>query len=104
MKILSIDDMLEAASECELPSYTQHVAAIEEAATLLALALADHLKIGAAAATWEGKALSGTCAPFYPLKESDPCPEVIDEGDPGGDWEGRPSPEYLDMTRYRNEP
>jgi len=36
MKILSIDDMLEAARESDMPNTEHHVACFEAAATLLA--------------------------------------------------------------------
>jgi hypothetical protein len=91
MKILNIDDMLEAAHDSKMPDFKTHQMAIEGAATSLAYALARHLKIRVGSqAEWEGKHFGGTCAGF---KRSDagpedfPCPAVIHEGDPDGDWE-----------------
>jgi hypothetical protein len=87
MKILAIDDMLEAAHETDMPGYDEHIQRIEAAANGLSKALAAHLGIGSGPATFEGKALGGTCATFFPLTPDQPCPEMIDEGDEGGDWE-----------------
>lgn len=89
-KILSIDDMLEAANRSSLPSYDQHLDALEKAATALAQALADQYGIRIGETTWEGKEFGGLCASFYPRHAEQDCPNVIDEGDPGGDWEMRP--------------
>ena len=86
-KILSIDDMLEAAVKSEMPGTSHYVRDIEQAATRLAYALADHLSIELECeANWEAKDLGGTCASFGPEHKGQPCPEVIHEGDEGGDW------------------
>lgn len=88
MKILSIDDMLEAAKACELPDYKKHVGALEKAATGLAKSLARHLGINLRhEATWEGKDLEGICATFSARTPNQQCPAVIDAGDRSGDWE-----------------
>lgn len=86
-KILSIDDMLEAAQQCDLPQYADHVRLLETAATNLANALAAHLHITAGPATWEGKGFAGLCASFHPKRKKQKCPPVIDDADPGGDWD-----------------
>lgn len=87
MKILSIDNMIGAAEDSDLPDIERHVQAVEQAATELAEALAKHHGIGFQPATWEGEALAGCCAPFFPLTPNQPCPEPIDTRDEGGDWE-----------------
>lgn len=86
MKILNIDDMLEAANQSIMPDLYRHVEAVEKASSDLAEALAKHLKICSSDATWEGKEFGGTCATFWPSKKSQKCPQVIDDGDPSGDW------------------
>ena len=85
-KILNIDDMLEAAENSEMPYLRMHVNQVEEAANSLARALAAHLNINVGTADWQGEAFGGTCAPFYPKFDGQPCPEEIDRGDEGGDW------------------
>ncbi len=92
--ILTIDNMLEAAQDCEHPDYEKLVAMMEEAASKLAHALADHLGIVVKfEATWEGSALEGICASFGPKEEGDPCPDVIRQGDEGGEWTVIPTQE-----------
>jgi hypothetical protein len=86
-KILSIDDMLEAAATCELPGYAEHVSYLEDAAHALAKALANHFDLNQGDTTWEGKTKGGLCACFYPKRKGQACPDVIDAGDPGGDWD-----------------
>lgn len=93
-KILNTDDMLEAASECNLPEYDAFVMKFELLATELAEALAKHLNIRTIGADWEGKAFAGLCAAFYPKTKKQPCPEVIDQGDEGGEWEYREQLKY----------
>jgi hypothetical protein len=87
MMILPIDDMLEAARELKLRGYNDHVKALEDAADLLGKALAEHLDINFDYANWEGKEYGGLCGTFYPKNPEQPCPQVIRDGDKGGDWE-----------------
>ena len=86
-KILSVDDMLEAAMECGMPEYDLHVSALEQTAHELGAALAKHLDLRQGETSWEGKAMGGLCASFYPKHKGQACPEAIDNGDPGGDWD-----------------
>ena len=89
MKILDVNNMLDAAIESDMP-FEHHVAALEQATTLFAEALAAHLGINSKAATYE-YGFGGLCACFYPKTADQECPDVIDEGDKGGDWEIPPS-------------
>ena len=86
MKILDINNMLDAAEESDMPNVEVHVQAMEEAADFLGKALAAHLKIKYGTATYE-QGFGGLCASFSPAKKKQKCPPVIDEGDPGGDWD-----------------
>ena len=88
MKILSIDEMLEAAHEVfPKRQYQHHVRAIEEAATQLGEALANHLNIRInGPATFES-AFGGTCVTFRPKNGNQPCPDAIQHKDTSGDWE-----------------
>ena len=86
MKILSIDNMLEAAQDSNLPDLDAATQEIETAATNLAERLAKHLDINAGAADYE-RGFGGCCATFSAKTPDQPCPKVIEDGDPGGDWE-----------------
>lgn len=88
MKILNVDDMLEAARDSNLPNYEEHVMKLEAAATALGLNLARHLKIKMRnSARWNGKGFAGLCVAFEPIRKNQKCPEVIHDNDEDGDWE-----------------
>jgi len=87
-KILNTDDLLEAAS-ADLPNFDAHCDAIVAAVAALAADLAKHYDIEVGETTWEGKDFAGLCAAFYPANPGQECPEMIEEGDEGGDWEPR---------------
>lgn len=86
-KQLTIDRMLEAALDSEMPGTAQFIEQAENLATILARNLATHLDVETQAAIWQGRAFGGTCARFGPTKPSQPCPDVIHAGDVTGDWE-----------------
>lgn len=86
MKILDVNNMLDAAHDSGMPAVNAHTESVEAAASLLAAQLAQHLGIAFETARYE-KGFGGLCACFGPAKEGQPCPEVIHDGDPGGDWE-----------------
>lgn len=90
MKILNIDNMLEAAEDSGMPNLDAAIQEIETAANRLAAHLADHLKIRCGPSVWE-RDFGGLCATFSPSTPDQPCPEVIDKGDEGGDWEYKPN-------------
>ncbi len=85
-KILDINNMLDAAENSKLPRFKEHLAALEAVAALLANDLAQHLDIVTEPGGYE-QGCGGLCCNFYAKHEGQPCPEVIDEGDVGGDWE-----------------
>ena len=88
MKILNIDNMLEAAQDSKMPKYDELALAAEDLACRLSGALAAHLKIKVHdQGSWMGEALGGLCASFGPMRKGQKCPAVIEAGDPGGDWE-----------------
>ena len=97
-KILTIEEMLEAAAASGLPGQAQHAARLEAAAQRLADALARHLHIRAGDATYE-PGFGGLAAAFYPERDGQPCPPVIHAGDPSGDWE----PETVPPEDWRHE-
>lgn len=88
MKILTIDQMLEAAHDTELPDYDQQLAALEKQATKLAKSLAKHMGVSVSegGATYERDGC-GICATFVPKTPGQPCPQAIGDRDTGGDWE-----------------
>jgi hypothetical protein len=88
MKLLIIDNMLEAARDSKMPNFEGHKMALEGAADCLANQLATHLKINKRrSAAWRDKAFGGLLAAFGPIQQGQKCPKVIDAGDPEGDWE-----------------
>ena len=71
----------------KIPEYHQHTQVLEAASTALAQSLARHLNIELLHnATWEGKDMEGLAADFGPSFDGQPCPEIIDALDQGGDW------------------
>lgn len=88
-KILNTDDVLEAVTKDNIPETEILVQTMVEALDMLAAKVAAHYGIEKGETTWEGKAFGGLCASFYPKTADQPCPEMIDDGDPGGDWEPR---------------
>lgn len=87
-KVLTIDEMLEAAQACNPPRLDSITAAIEGVATILGCALADHLKIDLAReAEAMGIAFGGTCCSFVPRTAGQECPKEILEFDPDCDWD-----------------
>lgn len=91
MKILDVNNMLDAAHDSQMEDVEIFTAALEVAAQALAQALAEHLGIetgteNSPKATYQ-QGFGGLCAFFGSANEGQPCPDVIDQGDPGGDWE-----------------
>ncbi len=85
-KQLTIDEMLEAAQDSNLPGYQHYVRAIEGIASALAVKLAAHLDVVTDEATFQ-LGFGGTCAPFYAKHEGQDCPESLEPHDEGGEWE-----------------
>ena len=86
-KVLTMEQILEAALAAKMPGAQMYVEIIENMTSLAAKALAGHLSIQASDAVWEGPTFGGCAASFGPLTEGDECPFVITHGDPTGDWE-----------------
>lgn len=84
-KILDVNGLLDAASDLELPDLDKLRENLEHAATDLANALAAHLNIETSGANYE-QGFGGLCASFYATSKNQACPDVIDNGDPEGDW------------------
>jgi hypothetical protein len=86
-KDLSIDRMLEAALDSDMPGLAQFVEMAESFATMLAKNLATHLDIEAQDAIWQGLAFGGLCARFGPTRPNQRCPAAIGDQDSEGGWE-----------------
>lgn len=87
MKILSVNDMLDVAADCRMPNFAAHCGKLEQAAQDFAEVLAEHLGVITGDSANYDQGCGGLCATFRPARRDQPCPEVIDAGDPGGDWE-----------------
>lgn len=87
-KLLNVDDMLEAARDAKLPTYNLRRRQIEAVAQFLGDDLAEFLDIAIAGkAEWQSGDFVGLFVSFGPKFKSQPCPSVIDENDPEGEWE-----------------
>lgn len=86
-KILDTNDLLEAAAVLPDALRELHARNIEAAVGLLASALAEHLNVRLREVSDQGSGFGGLCATFEPSSTGQPCPEVLHDGDPGGDWE-----------------
>jgi len=86
-KIHNINNLITAASELKARDTRIYVKLLEAAAEQLAQHVAHHSNIRAGEATWEGEDFGGLCVSFYPQNKDQECPQEIDDGDPGGDWE-----------------
>ena len=84
-KTLDVNNMLDAATESEMPNIEWHIAALETAADHLAVALAAHLKIQRADRTNYQAGFGGLCASFIPARRRQKCPPVIVDKDEGGE-------------------
>lgn len=86
MKLLTITEIVSAAEDSDVDGLDRHIELIEAAVTQLADALAEKLDIECTAARFEPDEF-GITVSFYPSKPAQECPECIDAGDRGGDWE-----------------
>ncbi|WP_262267102.1 MULTISPECIES: hypothetical protein [Microvirga] len=85
-KLLNLDEMLDCAKEIGLPQADIWAGELETIGSTMAAAIADKLGVIAGDASAEGVAFAGTCAPFNPAFEGQPCPDALDQFDPDGDW------------------
>ncbi|GLR90899.1 hypothetical protein [Bradyrhizobium iriomotense] len=86
-KILNVNDLCDAISGSTLDDATQGIL-IVTLATSVAIAakvLADHYGVISEHAEYES-GFGGLCVNFRPAYDGQECPDVIDEGDEGGDW------------------
>jgi hypothetical protein len=90
-KILSVDNMLEAATEAEMPGAEDYVAKFEKLATELAEALAKHHGIRMSHPASFEPGFGGLCANFSAAHEGQVCPPSIDDKDEGGDFDFIPT-------------
>ena len=88
-KILSTDDLMEIVTVEKLPGMEAEMDAVIDAVDVLAMKIAQYYGINKGETTWEGKAFDGLCSSFYPKALDQICPDPINDGDPGGDWEAK---------------
>ncbi|MBH5373437.1 hypothetical protein [Bradyrhizobium glycinis] len=86
-KILNVNELCDAIAASTLDDDTQRalIDALETSVAHVAKVLADHYGIISEHAEYEG-GFGGLCVNFRPAYEGQECPDVIDEGDEGGDW------------------
>lgn len=90
MKLLSLESTLTAAQDAGVPGVENLVAQAESLAETIASALAQHLNIDHRNTNfWDGKIYTT----FLPSQPGQACPDVIDSGDPSGEWEEDPQDE-----------
>lgn len=85
-KILDVNNICDALRNANVPGADVLIANLTAAADTAAWALATHLNIDHDDASYEA-GFGGLCVNFRPKVEGDACPEVIDDGDPDGEWE-----------------
>jgi hypothetical protein len=69
--------MLECLITLNHPTAAGFQAILEAAGNAMAQLLAKELNIAAGSATFQGTAFAGTCTPFTPISEDQPCPAPI---------------------------
>lgn len=77
--ILRADEIMDAIRAAKVPHAEERISELETLVSRMAVSLAAHLGITCGAATFEGTAFAGTCAPFFPAVEGQPLPEVFAE-------------------------
>lgn len=87
MKILNVNDLLEASACLDDEQIGYHSGQLTLAAEELARAIAQKLGIQCVDVSDQGSAFGGLCATFRPAFEGQPCPQEIDGLDSGGEWE-----------------
>lgn len=85
-KQLTIDEMLEVASQTGLDSFSTHKQLIESAASYLAEELGRHIGVNTNEAYFGGLAFGGTCAAFFPTSTEQEVPEALKEYDTSAEW------------------
>lgn len=85
-KILTIDEMLEAMFNADIPTAPHFMKEAEELATRIGESMAGHLKIESDEGSCQ-IGFGGTCVNFYPSYPNQPIPECMEYLDEGGEWE-----------------
>ncbi|MCP3463070.1 hypothetical protein [Bradyrhizobium sp. CCGUVB23] len=86
-KILDVNDLCDTIVGSTLDVATQRalIGAVEASVSRAAKVLADHYGIVSDHAEYQN-GFGGLCVNFRPAYEGQECPDVIDQGDEGGDW------------------
>ncbi|MGB5083327.1 MAG: hypothetical protein WBO09_01705 [Methylocystis silviterrae] len=88
-KQLTIDEMLECLIDLQHEAAPTLQAAIEAIGSTMAQLIAAKLNVVAGAATFEGTAFAGACAPFTPRFPDQPCPDPLSRYD-SCEWDEDP--------------
>ena len=80
-KQLTLDEMLDCLIAMNHPTARTCQAVVEAIGTVMADTIATALGVTAGAATFEGTAFAGTCAPFRPAFPGQPCPSPLSDYD-----------------------
>ena len=86
-KILDANDLCDAVAASTLDEDTKHalIGSLEASVAQVAHVLANHYGIRSEHAEYEA-GFGGLCVNFRPAHDGQECPDVIDDGDVGGDW------------------
>lgn len=85
-KQLTLDEMLECLIALEHETGPRLQATLEAIGSLMAQMIAAKLQVAAGAATFQGTAFAGTCAPFTPRFPGQSCPDLLSRYD-SGEWD-----------------
>jgi len=92
-KQLTLDEMLDLLTVMQHPATRSYQAVVEAIGTIMADTIAAALGVSAGAATFQGAALAGTCAPFRPAFPGQPCPSPLSDYD-SEEWDDDPHPSF----------
>jgi|TARA_R100001039_G_scaffold17284_1_gene10079 hypothetical protein len=81
-----VSQMLEIAQQLDSEFVALAAQALEDAATVLAEAIAAELGVTSQGFDVQEAAFGGALASFGPAEEGDPWPELLREADPSADW------------------
>jgi hypothetical protein len=96
---LKLDEMLDALCNSGHPQALQFTQLVEATADILSSALCQQLDIECEAATFQGAAFAGTCAPFRARHAGQALPDEIAHYDDPAEWEA-PCPDCKGLGAF----
>jgi hypothetical protein len=97
-KQLTLDELLDCLTVMNHPTARSCQAVVEAIGTIMADTIAAALGVTAGAATFEGIAFAGTCAPFRPAFPGQPRPSPLSDYD-SEEWDDDPHPSLAPATQ-----